>query len=174
MISLQIENAMAVQTALNNFEKKISKKVVKDAISTIMKPMQREAKRNAKSLTTGKIAGVKKAQRMGSIISKYLVLQALTTQKLQKTYGRDAWGMQIRPKAGVKEFSVRAKYSGEYNYIPSAIEYGHAHPYLGGTGSKDVAARPFIRPVWDKYKPHLPKDFEKYLDLAIAEENRKR
>jgi hypothetical protein len=174
MISMQVDNARAVQNALNKFEDKISKKIVRDAIKTGMRPLLAEAKSNAKGLTGTRIKGVKKSQRMGSIIARSLTTQVIKSSSLRRTYGRDAWGQRIWPKKGSDElFAVNSK-SGKRYYIPAAIEYGHAFPGRGGSGAKDVPAKPFIRPAWERHKALIPRIFKQHIIRAIRQENMKR
>ena len=179
MVQIQIENAQAIQNALNKFENKISKKVVRDGVTAILRPLLAEAKKNARAISTGRKKGVKKSQRMGSLIARHLVLQTINQKDLRRKYGRDAYGKRIWTRPGTDELFAQQAVAlgGKYTryYIPAAIEYGHAFPGRGGKNApKDVAAKPFIRPVWDKNKPHLPKAFERHLVHAIHEENAKR
>jgi len=159
MIRMQIENAQAVQNALNAFEKKISKKVVRQGVRAAWKPLLDRAKENARSSVGGD---------MGALIARSFQLRAFRRQK------RGSYGMLVRIKAGVDEFVVVSK-TGKRAYIPSAIEYGHAFPGRGGKGApKDVAAKPFLRPALDAILPNATKIFEQHLVTAIAEENAKR
>ena len=159
MIKMQIENAQAVQNALNAFEKKVSKKIVRQGVRAAWKPLLDRAKENARSSVGGE---------MGALIARSMQLRAFRRQK------SGSYGILVRIKAGVDEFVVVSK-SGQRAYIPSAIEYGHAFPGRGGKGApKDVAAKPFLRPALDVTLPNAPKIFEQHLVKAIAEENAKR
>lgn len=171
MIAMKIENAQAVQNALDSFEKKVSKKIVRQGVRAAWKPLLDRAKANAMSNVGG---------TMGRLISKNLQLRAWRRQK------KGQYAMYVRIKAGVPEFigytkgsafSITSKKQivGSRAYIPAAIEYGHAFPYRGGKGAnKDVAAIPFMRPALDAILPQAPKIFEQHLNQAIAEENKKR
>lgn len=159
MISMKIENAKLVQNALNNFEKKVAKKVVRQGVRATWKPLLDRSKANARLMVGG---------QMGSLIARNLQLRAFRRQK------RGQYGMYVRIRSGVDEF-IHVSKSGNRAYIPSAIEYGHAFPYKGGRGaSKDVPARSFMRTALDATLPHAPKIFERHLVHAIHEENRKR
>jgi hypothetical protein len=174
MISMQIINAQAVQNALNKFEKKISKKIVRDAVRAGSKPLLTDVKSNAKSLTSTQIKGIKKSARIGSIIARSLHLKVIKASVLRRKYGRDAWGQTIVPKKGSNDLFASISKAGKRYYIPAAIEYGHAFPGRGGSGAKDVPAKKFIRPAWDKHKAKMPSIFKQHLIRAIREENMKR
>lgn len=172
MIQMQIKNAQAVQNALNAFEKKVSKKVVRQGVRAAWTPLLKRAKANARALDRGKTKQ-KKSKRMGHLIAMALVLQAFKRQRPNQ-YGMKVW---INPKkAG--QFVVTSPKTGNRNYIPVAIEHGHAGPGRGkgpgGGAPKDVAAKPFMRPALDATLPNAPKRFEKHLVHAIHEENAKR
>ena len=159
MIQMKIENARAVQNALNAFEKKISKKIVRQGVRAAWKPLLDRAKENARANVGGK---------MGALIARSLQLRAFRRQK------KGQYGMLVRIKSGVDEFVVVSK-SGQRAYIPAAIEHGHAFPFRGGKGAaKDVAAKPFLRPALDVILPNAPAIFKKHLVHAIHEENARR
>jgi len=156
MIQIKIENARAVQNALNAFENKIAKKVVRQAVRAAWKPLLDRAKENARANVGG---------RMGALIARSLQLRAFRRQK------KGQYGMLVRLRPGIDEFVVISK-SGKRAYLPAAIEYGHAFPYRGGKGAaKDVAAIPFMRPALDVTLPNAPAIFESHLVKAISEEN---
>jgi phage gpG-like protein len=158
-IIMQIENAQAVQNALDSFEKKISKKIVRQGVRASWKPLLDRSKENARNFICG---------RMGKLIASKLQLRAWRRQK------RGQYAMLVRIKPGVDEFVSISK-SGNRAFIPVALEYGHAFPYHGGRGAaKDVPARPFMRPALDYALPNAPKIFEQHLNQAIEEENRKK
>lgn len=162
MIEMKIENAAQVQKALDSFEKKVAKKIVRQAVRTAWKPLLVRAKEKARSVIGG---------AMGKLIANKLQLRAFKKQK------RGSYGMLVRIRPGVDEF-VEVSNTGQRNYIPAAIEYGHAFPGRGkgpgGGAPKDVAARPYMRPALDETLPQAPKIFEKQLNDAIRQENAKR
>ena len=182
MIQMKIENARAVQDALNAFEKKISKKIVRQGVRAAWKPLLDRAKANARANVGGSEGGK---------IAKALKLRAFKKQKpgqygmhvSMSFYGGDVyyitgahsqlkWSSDIETK---KTSYKPGREVGRY-YIPSAIEYGHAFPGRGGGKSapKDVAAMPFLRPAADAAVPNAPTIFAGHLDKAIAEENARR
>ena len=171
MIKIQIDNADAIQNALNAFENKIAKKVVRQGVRAVWKPLLDRAKANARTAVGG---------NMGKLIAKNLQVRAFRRQK------KGAYGVYVRVRPNVPEFVSYAKGSfsslanrkttGQRAYIPVAIEYGHAFPYRGGGKNppKDVAARPFMRLALDVILPNAPKRFERYLINAINAENLKK
>jgi len=172
MIQMQIKNAQLIQNALNAFSKKISQKVVKQGVKDCWTPLLKRAKANARALDRGRTKQ-KKSKRMGHLIAVALILQPFKRQRPGE-YGMKVW---INPKKA-EQFIVTSPRTGNRNYIPAAIEYGHAFPGKGmgpgGGAPKDVAAKPFLRPALDVTLPHAPKIFEKHLVHAIHEENAKR
>jgi len=178
MVRMQIENAQAVQNALDAFEKKISRKIVRQGVRAAWKPLLDKAKTNAKSNVGGSEGGK---------IAKALKLRAFKKQK-KGNYGMhvsiDYYEGDVYYITGARSLinpatGKRGAERGRY-YIPVAIEYGHAFPGRGresGGGKhppKDVAAKPFMRPALDTTLPAAPKIFEQHLVTAIAEENTKR
>ena len=188
MIQIKIENARAVQNALNAFEKKISKKIVREGVKAAWHPLLVRAKANARALDSRKTKQ-KKSKRMGHLIAKALVLKPFTKKKpgqygmhvSMSFYEGDVYYITgarslINVSTGAR---VKGGESGRY-YIPVAIEYGHAFPGRGresGGGKhppKDVAAKPFLRPAADAAVPNAPTIFAGHLNKAIAEENARR
>jgi hypothetical protein len=158
-IQIKIENARAVQNALDAFEKKVAKKVVRQGVRAAWKPLLNRTKENARSMVGG---------GMGSLIAKNTQLRAFKKQK------RGQYGVLVRIKPGIPEF-VHISASGKRAYIPAAIEYGHARPGRGGRGAaKDVAAIPFQRKALAVSLPNAPKIFAAHLERAIVEENAKK
>jgi len=171
-IQYKIENAQEVQDALNAFERKISQKIVKQATKAAWTPLLKQIKKNARALDQGKTEQ-KKSKRMGHRIAVAMVLQPFRKQK-SGSYGMKIW---IDPKVA-GQFVEESTRTGNRNYIPAAIEYGHAFPGRGqgpgGNAPKDVAAKPFMRPALDATLPGAPAIFEGYLNTAIAGENAKK
>jgi len=172
MIQMQIKNAQLIQNALNAFSKKISQKVVKQGVKAAWTPLLKRAKANARALDSGRTKQ-KKSQRMGHRIAVALELKPFKKQK-PGNYGMT---VKINPEKA-KQFVVYSPRTGNRNYIPVAIEHGHAFPGRGagpgGGAPKDVAAKPFMRPALDATLPAAPKIFERHLVHAIHEENAKR
>ena len=80
MIQIQLKHVQAVQNALNAFEKKISKKIVREGVNAAWKPLLVKAKANARALDRGKTKQ-KKSKRMGHRIAVALVLQAFKRKR---------------------------------------------------------------------------------------------
>jgi len=191
MIQMQIKNAQLIQNALNAFSKKISQKVVKQGVKAAWTPLLKRAKTNARNLSSSKRKGTKKSTRIGNRIAKALVLKPFRKQKpgqygMKVLIDSDKAGQfysfsmgantQLRWSSNIETRRVQRKIgktTGQY-FIPVAIEYGHAFPGKGGSGSKDVAGKPFMRPALDVTLPNAPKIFERHLVHAIHEENAKR
>lgn len=160
VIQIKILNAQAVQNALNAFEKRIAKKIVRQGVRAAWKPLLDRAKENALSMVGGS---------MGRLLARNMQLRAFRRQK------KGNYGMLVRVKSGVEEFIVVAK-SGNRAYLPVAIEYGHAFPGRGGGkgAPKDVPAMPFMRKALDVTLPNAPVIFRQHLVRAIREENQKK
>ena len=172
MIKMQVKNAQAIQNALNAFTDKVSKKVVRQGVRAAWTPLLKKAKVNARALDRGRTKQ-KKSKRMGHLIAVALILQPFKRQRPNQ-YGMKVW---INPKkAG--QFVETSPRTGNRNFIPAAIEYGHAFPGRGmgpgGGAPKDVAARPFLRTALATALPNAPKIFEKHLVQAIRKENQKK
>lgn len=172
MISMQIQNAQAVEAALKKFESKISKKIVREAVKDAWTPLLKLSKSNARNLSGTRRKGVKKVTRIGPRIAKALKLKPFRKQRP----GQYGMYVAIDPNQA-DQFIVISK-SGQRNYIPAAIEYGHAFPGRGqgpgGHAPKDVEAKPFMRPALDATLPKAPAIFKTHLMRAIREENMKR
>ena len=171
-IRMQINNAQAVQNALNAFEKKISQKVVRQGVRAAWTPLLKRARANAQSMISGS---------EGKKIAKALKLKVFK-KKAKGRYGMhvsiSVYGGDVYYVGGAHSLvnvstGKPGKEVGRY-YIPAAIEFGHAFPGRGGTGAKDVPARPFMRKALDVTLPNAPKIFEKHLVHAIHEENKKK
>ena len=119
---------------LDNLEKKTAKKVIKTALRKGSKVIRDEAKKNAVSMVGG---------QMGNMLKKNIITRAFKRPK------RGFYGLFTGMRADVPEFAEVSK-DGRRNYIPAAIEYGHAAPGAGGKKSiKTVPAIPFMRKAAD-------------------------
>jgi len=153
---LHIENAKQVNTMLQRLEKKVINKVAKDIAKDSLKPMLAEARSNALSLGSGRVT---------SLLSSKLKIYLIKRRNLRRGH----YGAQIRYQDNVSglisyqmgSFSSLAtkKTYGKRYFIPNAIEYGHAFPGRGGSKNspKDVPARPYIRPAFDRDKEKCAK-----------------
>lgn len=139
MIDVVLEGGKELERKLLALEKKTAKKVVRKAVREGLKPTHKAAKSNAKTMVGG---------NMGGLISKALVLRAFKKQK------RGSYAMTVRTRSekegGPKEF-VHITKDGKRQFIPAAIEWGHAKPGRGGKkgAPKDVPAIPFMRNASD-------------------------
>ena len=136
MISMTIQGAKELERKLATLEPKIAKKVVRKAVRIAAKITQQATKANARAMVGG---------NMGSVIAKNTVVRAFKRQR------RGQFGVSVRLRPDVGEFIATSK-AGKKNYIPSAIEYGHAAPGDGGSGTKIVAATPFMRGAFESTK----------------------
>lgn len=173
MISMKIENAQAIQNALNKFENKIAKKIVRDGLKKSFKPVLKRIKVNARALDTGRKKGKKASQRIGHRIATALKMQPFRKQK-KGSYGLKIW----IPSKNAEQFIEISERTGHRNYIPMAIEYGHAFPGRGlggGRGApKDVPAKSFMRKELDYARTEPINKFRQEIIRAIRKENMKR
>jgi HK97 gp10 family phage protein len=136
MIQMSIQGAQEIERRLNSLEKKVAKSIVRKAVRAGAKPIHAAAKTNAKETVGGD---------MGSRLSKDLAVRAFKRQR------RGQYGVNVRFKDDEKLVHITAQ--GKRQYIPAAIEYGHAFAGRGGKNApKDVPAVPFLRPAFDTKK----------------------
>lgn len=138
VVNVQVQGVKEFSAMLDRLEKKTITKIAKSICKQSMKPMLAAAKSNALALRGGEIS---------TLLSKKLKIYIIKKRNLRTGH----FGSKITFQPKVAEF-VSVSKSGRLNYIPHAIEYGHAAPGAGGSGSKDVAAKPFIRPAFDSKK----------------------
>lgn len=126
-----------MEAKLLSLERKVAKKIVRSAVRVGSKPMLTAAKANAQSIVGGS---------MGAAISAALIIRAFKKQKPGQ------YGLHVMHKPNVAKFVYRTK-SGQFYYIPYAIEYGHAAPGRGGKNApKDVPPRAYMRTAFDATK----------------------
>jgi HK97 gp10 family phage protein len=137
-VSMKLTGAKEIEKKLRELEPKVGRKVVRQALRSGAKIIQKAQKDSAKSVVGGSL---------GSKIARNIVVRAMK-KKTKNRYGVTAL---INPKE--ESFIHHTKDNKRY-YIPAAIEYGHAKPGRGGGSSppKDVPARPFMRPAFDAEK----------------------
>lgn len=144
--SLRITGLKEIDRKLISLGKKAAGKIVRPALRSSAKFMQKAEKSSVKSLVGG---------QMGALIARNIIIRAL-----KKRRGTSAVRTLINPKAdGLLHFSrgsssdigTKKQSTGKRYYIPSAIEYGHAYPGRGGGGSppKDVPPKPAFRRAFD-------------------------
>ena len=139
----------AIDKALKGLEPKIAKKLVRQSLKKALEPIKALAIINAATI----VGGV-----MGSLLQQYMEVRPFRRQR------KGQYGAMVRIKnTGMWPF-VHITKAGVREYIPAAIEYGHAAPYQGA-GHLDAAteigkidrqiepravpARPFMRPAFE-------------------------
>jgi len=132
-MAIKIKGAKKIEWMLKGLEPKLGRKVVRKALRSGAKVIQKRAIGNAASMVGGE---------KGGDIAESIVVRAM--KRKRHRYGVMA---VIDPKASP------LFRSGKY-YIPAAIEFGHAHPGRGGGNKppKDVPAIPFFRKAFDSDK----------------------
>ena len=148
-MAIKIEGAAKLERTLKNLEPKLGRKVVRKALRSGAKVIQKRAVGNAARMVGGE---------KGGDIAESIVVKAM--KRKRHRYGVMA---MIDPKASPMFRS------GEY-YIPAAIEYGHAHPGRGGGEKppKDVPAIPFFRSAFDTGKGRAGQAVKNELRKGIA------
>lgn len=136
MIQMTITGAKEIEAKLVSLEKKVAKSIVRKAVRAGAKPIHVTAKANALNAVGG---------TMGSKISRALAVRAFRRQR------RGQYGVNVIFKDD--PMLIHITKDGTRQYIPAAIEYGHAFPGRGGKNApKDVPARPYMRPAFDSKK----------------------
>ena len=150
---------------LHTLEKKVGMSIVRKGVRAGANVVLKKAKANAMSEVGGE---------MGRLIKKYLKVKVWEKQP------PGAYGMGVViSEAGNDVFVVTSR-AGRRNYIPHALEYGHALPggggakskgregYGGGGGAKAVAAIPFMRPAYETEKDKAKRVIEQTMWAEIA------
>lgn len=132
-ISMKVEGGKALDRKLLKLGTKTGKKVARKATRAGAKVFQAAIKENAVSMVGGD---------MGSRIAGAVVVRALKVRR-----GQVGVRALIDPKKNDQFIHITQE--GDRQHIPTAIEYGHARPGAGGSGSKDVAAIPYARQAFD-------------------------
>ena len=168
MADLLITGAKELHRKLRQLEKKVSGKIVRTSVRAGANVVLKKAKANASSMVGGE---------MGGLIKKYLKLRVWEKQP------PGAYGMGVViSEAGNDVFVVTSK-AGRRNYIPHAIEYGHAAPgggkaaakdkpregYGGGASVKAVAAIPFFRSAYETEKDRAKRVIERLMWKGIEQ-----
>lgn len=162
-----------LERKFKELDAKVAKKIVRKSVRAGAKVAQRKAKENARTMVGG---------NMGRLIAKYLKLLVWRRQR-PGAYGM---GLTISEK-GNDVFVVTSK-DGRRNYIPHAIEFGHAlpgggrarakakrrrqwsHGILGRTGSKaTVPAIPFFRSAYETAKDEATRVIEQTMWRGIEQ-----
>lgn len=166
MAELLITGAKELQRKFKELEAKTAKAIVRKSVRAGGNVILKKAKANARSRVGG---------NMGKLIAKYLKLQVWRRQP------PGAYGMGVViSEAGNDVFVVTSK-AGRRNYIPHALEYGHAAPggggakskgregYGGGGSVKAVAAIPFMRPAFETEKDRAKRVIEQTMWKGIEQ-----
>jgi hypothetical protein len=149
MITLELQGAKQIEARLLGLERKVAKKIVRQAVRAGAKPIHTAAKANAANMVGGD---------MGKRIAKAMAIRAWKRQKR----GQYGVGVQLKEDEAFVGYSMgsassmksRKLIQGGRYYVPSAIEYGHAFPGRGGRrgAPKDVPAIPYFRSAMDSQK----------------------
>ena len=136
-------DAKAVLLGLKRLEGTVGKKIVRRGVRAGIKPMFAKAKDNASRL-----------EREGTGMAEYIAASLLLKTTPKRTlHARDAHAMEIDfDTQNYPDLIENSPGSGRRNFIPHAIEYGHAGPYAGGSGDKLVAPKEFMRAAYEATK----------------------
>lgn len=145
-VSVQVENAVAVENYLKKIETRVARKIVRVAVRNAQKPTLTAARALAKSMVGGE---------MGSLISKNI---KIVTPKQKK----GAYRLQVGISSKANELFQDVSKTGTQNYIPAAIEYGHG-------SNKDQAAIPYLRTANLRTEKGKVPLFNKTLKRGIAD-----
>jgi hypothetical protein len=167
--AIWIDGDKQVKDTLEALGKQVTKRLAGKAAKETMnqEPLQ-AAKQNARSMVGGK---------MGDLLSRFL------TVRVWGKRGKKGASVQIDETANdiFVEYSSGSssdintkKTSGKRYYIPYAIEYGHAFPYKGGSGNKDVKPIPFMRTAFESSKGGIIGGFKKRIVDEIEKFVKKR
>ena len=147
--SINVTGAKELEAALGGFERKVSQKVVGKALRTGANIIKDKQRSNAPAMVGGD---------MGGQLAKAIKVKAGKPRRYSHLFR--VW---IDPKT---EGLVVTSKDGTRNYIPAAIEYGHAAPD-DAKGTKVVAAIPFMRDGYDSKKNLSKRAVEIALKLGI-------
>ncbi len=126
MFAMTVQGSAQLERDLLKMERKMAKKVVRRAVRLGANIVKAEARVQAEANVGGD---------MGKLLSKKMQVSPYKRQR------RGQYAMQLRLRPDVPEF-VHTTQTGERQYIPHAIEYGHEGP-----GGNFVAPIPFLRPA---------------------------
>jgi len=133
--AINIQGAELLEKKLLALERKVAKKIVRKAVRAGAKPLLKATKAAAQSMVGG---------AMGQMLSKNIVTRAFKKQK------KGQYGVGVSTKsesAGAPVEFVAVSQSGDRQYIPAAIEFGHVD-----RGGGWVPAIPFMRSSFDATK----------------------
>ena len=159
MITMTLEGGKALEKKMLDLEKKVSKKINRQAVRAGIKTILAPAKANASSFVGGD---------MGKLISRSLQIAVGKVKRPSQYY------LQVRhnPKyndrfvsyaRGASSSLSTKKTTGQRYYIPSAIEYGHIK--RGGGGM--VAPISYLRSAFDANTERAKTRLRRTLFLGI-------
>jgi hypothetical protein len=154
MIEMKLEGGRELEAKLLNIERKMGKKIVRQAVREGGKEILTAAKSNARGIVGG---------RMGAVIAKALQVRAMKKQR------QGQYAVQVRHSEKYNDELVDTTKDGRRHYVPNAIEYGHAAPG-DARGAKTVPARPYLRPAFDSRKGRATKLVHKTLIDGVERE----
>jgi len=136
MVTMQLEGADNLERTLASLEKTVAKKLARKGVRAAAGVTLPVCKAMAASVVGG---------RMGSLLAAALEVRAAKKQR------PGSYMMRVQHSAKHNETFVDVAADGTRNYIPNAIEYGHAGPG-GGGGAKTVQPMPYMRPGLESTK----------------------
>jgi HK97 gp10 family phage protein len=132
-VRIVLQGDKELEKKLLELNSKVAEKIVRQAVRDAAKIMQTEIKQNAESQVGGE---------MGALMAQNSIIRVFKKQR------KNSYGVTVKYAPDVPEFVYNSA-TGKRYYIPSAIEYGHAEPGHGGSGTKTIAAIPVVRPALD-------------------------
>ena len=151
--AMNVKGAKELEAKLGNLEKKIAKKIVRQAARVSQKILAKTVKSNALTMVGGD---------MGRLIARNVKVRGFKKQK------KGSYGISVFLKGGVNEF-IGTPREGKASYIPFSIEYGHVA--VNGTV---IPANPFMRSAHDSTKQLRQNRFRRLLVKGILTEAKKK
>lgn len=146
-----LQGSKELEEKLKSLDSKVAKKIVRQAVRDSAQIMQKEIQQNARSFVGGK---------MGNLLARHTIVRAFKKQS------KGSYGVTTKFAGDVPEF-VGITAEGKRYFIPTAIEYGHAAPGLGGSGDKTVPAIPVVRTAFDMKQDECLRTIENEVEQGI-------
>ena len=124
-----IEGAEELEAKLKTLPVKVQQDVVRKAVRAAQNVLVKAARDDAGTLPTSPLTG----GTMRALLRTHIVPKVAKKQK-------GSYSIHVQMRSGVEEFYHTSEKTGATSYIPAAIEYGHG-------STKELAARPFLRPA---------------------------
>ena len=147
-----IDGAEALEAQLKTLPANVQKRVVRKAVRASQNVLVKAARDDAGALPTSPLTG----GRMRALLRKHIV------PKVGKQR-RGSYSIHVQMRSGVGEFYHTSQKTGNTSYIPAAIEYGHG-------STKELAARPFLRPAARRTERERMRVLSKELASGILRE----